>query len=182
MAGKLQGWIDGFSADVKTVEGLLGEPAASGPARVLAAAALSYMITKLDLVPDWEDALGVVDDAMVLRVACALASERGLGKLPEELERKVAALANQADAVDAVVGAELAPIFRKYVANLELPANVVRGRTAAQLVENAKLREKLSAELAEELRKLPVKPIGDEAAATKILMNYLNTKLKPVKK
>lgn len=178
MAGKLQGWIDGFAADVKTVEGLLAEPGASGPARVIAAAALSYMVTKLDLVPDWEEALGVVDDAMVLRVGCALASERGLGKLPEELERKVAALANQADAVDAVIGPELAPLFRKYVANLELPSNVVRGRTAAQLVENAQLREKLSSEVAEELRKLPPKALADEAAGTKILMNYLTTKLK----
>lgn len=179
--GTLRAWIDTFAADVKTVDELLAEPNASGPARVLAAAALSYLVTRLDLIPDWEAGIGVVDDAMVLRVACALATERGLGKPSEALGGKVAALGKQAADVDALLGKDLAPKFRKYVEALVLPATVVRGRTASQIVENAKLREKLmaevQAEVLDELRAKPPTPITDDAAATKILLNHLTSKL-----
>jgi len=172
---RIRGWIDTFADDVGALQKLVGEASAAREARLLAAGALSYLITRLDLIPDWEETCGIIDDAMILRVAAALASEKDLGNLDAGALRAVGKLANDADGVRAFLGADLYPRLRKYVE--DLTHKIVRGRHPNAIVDDAKQRAQLEAEVADELKRLPPAPMSDPDRVARVVKNYLTQKL-----
>src|SRR5262245_42701688 len=172
---RIRGWIDTFAEDVSALSQLVAEPTAARDARMLAAGALSYLVTRLDLIPDWEETCGIIDDAMILRVAAALASEKDLGSLEAGAMRAVGKLANDADGVQAFLGADLYPRLRKYVE--ELTHKVVRGRHPNVIVDDAKQRGQLDAEVRDELKRLPPAPMADPDRVARVVKNYLTSKL-----
>src|SRR3990172_41654 len=135
---RMKGWIDTFSADVGHVQKAV-ESGGPKDARRLCAGALSYLITRMDLIPDWEATCGILDDAMVLRVACSLAADKGL-----DVGHDVARLANEADVVSEFLGADLYPRFKKHVEGLA--TTVVRGRHPDAICDDAKARAALAVE------------------------------------
>jgi uncharacterized membrane protein YkvA (DUF1232 family) len=56
-------WMDSFASDVAAVQGLVDNEKIPREARLAGAAALNYMVTRLDLIPDWEESCGLIDDA-----------------------------------------------------------------------------------------------------------------------
>jgi len=173
---RIRKWIESLAADVELLEKFVADPKGREEPKRLCAAGLNYLVTRMDLIPDWEEACGVMDDAMVLRVAAAIASDKELGPVAEPVERGVHKLANEADVVSEFLGKDLYPKFKKYVA--ELADKPVRNRTPAQLVADEKLRKALHEEIALELSRLPPPAIKDPVAVEQTIKNYFQTKLK----
>ncbi len=172
---KMRGWIDTFSADVAAVKQLVESATAPAAARAQAAAALGYLVARMDLVPDWEETCGVIDDAMILRVSAALAADKGGLGAHGPAGATLARLANEAEVVSEFLGPVLYPKLEKYTA--ELVAKEVRGRKPQAVVENPKLRAMLYAEIEEELRRLPPAPMSDPDSVERTIKNYLSQKL-----
>jgi uncharacterized membrane protein YkvA (DUF1232 family) len=172
---RMKGWIDGFADDVAIVKRIVEAEKAPKEARRLAAGALNYLVTRMDLIPDWEETCGVIDDAMIVRVAVALASERGLDELDAHTLRGVARLANEAEVVSDFLGKDLYARFKKFTEGLT--AKAVRGRHPDQIVDDAKLRAALYAEVGDEMKALPPAPMADPDGIARTVKNYLTQKL-----
>ncbi len=173
---KMKSWIESFNGDVNAVLALVGEPRIDREARILASAALSYLVTRLDLIPDWEESAGIIDDAMVLRVAMAIVAERDLDALEDDAQRVVHRLANENDLVRELLGDDLHGRLRDYVR--ELVNVIVRGRHPRAAVDDEKERAQLAAEVRDELRRHQSHPpMKDPEAIARTVKNYLTTKL-----
>src|SRR5439155_16802361 len=73
-ARRFEEWTSTLSKDVTATWDMLTNESVAAPGRRWLAAALSYTLTQLDLIPDHERA-GSIDDAFVLRIAYGLAAE-----------------------------------------------------------------------------------------------------------
>jgi hypothetical protein len=171
-------WIHTLPEDVAAVKQFVASAAAPAEARTLGAGALGYVVTRLDIVPDWEPTCGVLDDAMVLRVAVALASDKDLGPLPAALLGSLGRLANEADVVAEFLGEELHKKLVRYVKNL---AKIeVRKRTPSTIVSDEKARAQLYAEVDQEMKGHPTAAAGDAEKIGRVLKGYFAQKLKTV--
>jgi uncharacterized membrane protein YkvA (DUF1232 family) len=172
---RMRGWIDTFAEDVSAVKKIVESQKAPAEARAQAAAALNYLVTRMDLIPDWEETCGVIDDAMILRVASAIAADKGLGELDSTASGTVGRLANEAEIVSEFLGPVLYPKLKKYTQ--DLVGKEVRGRKPQAIVDDAKLRTTLYTEIEEELRRLPPAPMSDPDGVERTIKNYLSQKL-----
>ena len=96
-------WSETIVRDVAALEKLVESEKAEGEARRLAAGALSYLVQRLDLVPDHEQGIGALDDVMVLRVCAQLAAGHGL-PVDEDAEITLSRMANEADQISDFLG------------------------------------------------------------------------------
>jgi uncharacterized membrane protein YkvA (DUF1232 family) len=172
---KMRGWIDTFAEDVSVVKKIVESAKAPADSRAQAAAALNYLVTRMDLIPDWEETCGVIDDAMILRVAAAISADKGLGELDAAAHAVVGRLANEAEVVSEFLGPVLYPKLKKYTQ--DLVGKEVRGRKPQAIVDDAKLRATLYTEIEEELRRLPPAPMADPDGVERTIKNYLSQKL-----
>lgn len=173
---KMKPWIASLSGDLDAIQAMVSEPKLPRDARLLASAALSYVITRLDLIPDWEEGAGTLDDTMVLRVAMALASEHDLDPLEDDAQRVVHKMANENELVHEFLGDDLYAKLKKYVA--DLVNVVVRGRHPRVALDDEKAREQLFTEVKDELRRLPSSTMKDPDAIGRLIKNHLSHKLK----
>jgi uncharacterized membrane protein YkvA (DUF1232 family) len=104
-----------------------------------AVSALNYLFKSLDLIPDGLEDLGFIDDAFVLRVAAAQVAqgERDSGGV-------LAKLAQEAELISEFLGADYERLQR-YVD--KLGSGSARGRSVAQILEDAALRADFVAEV-----------------------------------
>ena len=104
-----------------------------------AVSALNYLFKSLDLIPDGLEDLGFIDDAFVLRVAAAQVAqgERDTGGV-------LAKLAQEAELISEFLGADYERLQR-YVD--KLGSGSARGRSVAQILEDAALRADFVAEV-----------------------------------
>lgn len=172
---KMKAWVENFADDVGVVKKIVESDKAHADARAYAAGALNYLVTRMDLIPDWEETCGVIDDAMVLRVAVALGAEKDLGDLDAATTQKVGRLCNEAEVVHEFLGDALWPRFKKYTQ--DLATKEVRGRKPASIAADPKARAGLYQEIEEELRRLPPAPMNDPDAVERTIFNYLEKKL-----
>jgi uncharacterized membrane protein YkvA (DUF1232 family) len=168
-------WSDSFHQDVEALQALVESETAHEEARKLAAAALNYVVTRMDLVPDWNEGIGALDDAMVVRVCMSLAQSRALGDLPGETEYTLGRLGNDAEKLRAFLGVELYDKLRQYCARLTETA--VRGRTPAQIVDDPAARAALYADVVDELKRSVPVVVEDPDDAELRLKAYLAHKL-----
>ena len=171
-----KGWADTIRQDIEAFKALLESTTAEADAKRLAGGALSYLVSKMDLIPDWNEGIGMIDDVMVLRACAQLAQSSATTPLPKDVERGVARLANEADKIQDFLGGGLYDKLKSYCAKLADQA--VRGRTPAQLAEDAALRKALYAEIDDELKKTVPVVIADPADAELRLKSHLTMKLK----
>ena len=168
-------WADTIRQDVEAFKALLESTKADEKSRKLAGGALQYLVSKMDLIPDWNEGIGMIDDVMVLRVAAQQAQDLGRGDLPASAEISFERLSNEAEKIVAFLGGPIYDKLKAYVAKLgEQP---VRGRTAVQLMAEPALRTTLYGELDEELKKTVPIVITDPADAELRLKAYLTHKL-----
>ena len=171
-----KGWADTIRQDTEAFKALLESTTADAEAKRLAGGALSYLVSKMDLIPDWNEGIGMIDDVMVLRVCAQLAQDQKRGKLPASVEATFERLVHEADKITEFLGGPLYDKLKAYCAHLGDQA--VRGRTPGQLAEDAGLRKSLYAELDDELKKTVPIVISDPADAELRLKAHLTHKLK----
>ena len=170
-----KGWADTIRQDVEAFKALLESSSAEHDARKLAAGALSYLVSKMDLIPDWNEGIGVIDDVMVLRVCAQLAQDQDRGKLPTSAEVSFERLANEAEKITAFLGGGTYDKLKAYCA--KLGETRVRGRTTQQLIDDAAQRKQFYGELDDELKKTVPIVVKDPADAELRLKAYLTHKL-----
>jgi uncharacterized membrane protein YkvA (DUF1232 family) len=168
-------WADTIRQDIEAFKTLLESPKADAESRRLAAGALSYLVSKMDLIPDWNEGIGVIDDVMVLRVCAQLASDHDRGPLPTSAEVVFERLANEAEHITKFLGGPIYDKLKAYCA--KLGEHKVRGRMPAQLIEDAAQRKTFYVELDDELKKTVPIVINDPIDAELRLKAYLTHKL-----
>ena len=109
------------------------------------------MVSRMDLIPDWNEGIGVIDDVMVLRVCAQLSQGHERGTLPNAAEIALDRMANEADKITAFLGGPLYDKLKSYCTKLGDQA--VRGRTPAQLADEPSCRKALYVELDDEVKK-----------------------------
>jgi uncharacterized membrane protein YkvA (DUF1232 family) len=120
-------WLRSLGEDAGLVGDVLASNSDDDDATRSLIAGLNYIFKSLDLIPDGIDDLGFLDDAFVLRVACALAA----AARPELKEGVVQRLGDDAHAVRDFLGEDYARL-ESYVRGLRKGA--ARGRTVEDIV------------------------------------------------
>lgn len=170
-----KGWAESIRQDIDAHKALLESAKADEHSRKLAGAALLYLVSRMDLIPDWNEGIGVIDDVMVLRVCAQLVQGHERGALPTGVEVALDRMANEADKITAFLGGPIYDKLKAYCAKLADQA--VRGRTPMQLIEDGALRKALSDELEDELKKSVPIVVNDPTDAELRLKAYLTHKL-----
>lgn len=169
-------WVETVRDDVAALERVVASERAPKETRRLAAGALSYLVKRMDLVPDWEPAAGVLDDVFVLRVCARLAVGHGEDGLDDQAQVGLERLSNQAERIEAFLGADLYARLKRYCTGLA--GEAVRGRTADAVVADADLRKALVAEVKDTVAAMPIDSFADAEAIAVKLKAYLEHKLK----
>ncbi|MCC6553636.1 MAG: DUF1232 domain-containing protein [Polyangiaceae bacterium] len=128
-------WLRTLAADASELSKLLAMTDVPEPARRMVAGGLNYLFKSLDLIPDGIEDLGFLDDAFVLRVACALAADQ----TPDVKQKApvVARLAAEAALVAELLGKDHARL-EAYVKTLQKGA--ARGRTVDEILGDEQVR------------------------------------------
>jgi hypothetical protein len=126
-------WLRGLGEDAAAVGQLFPTLAADDVATRSLAAGVNYIFKSLDLIPDGVDDLGFMDDAFVIRVACALA----VAARPDAKQGAIERLAEDARAVRDFLGSDY-PRLEAYVVDLRKGA--ARGRTVDEIATHAESR------------------------------------------
>jgi uncharacterized membrane protein YkvA (DUF1232 family) len=169
-------WAETIRQDMDAFKALLESGTADEKARKLAGGALSYLVSKMDLIPDWNEGIGVIDDVMVLRVCASLSQDLSRGTLPTSAEASLERMANQADKITDFLGGPIYDKLKAYCS--KLGDTKVRGATAQNLIEEEPARKSLYAALDEELEKTVPIVVNDPVDAELRLKAYLTHKLK----
>ncbi len=127
-------WLRSLGEDAAAVGDVIGNAGESTEATRSLVAGINYIFKSLDLIPDGVDDLGFLDDAFVLRVACAFA----VSARPDSKQDAVERLAEDAHAVREFLGESYARL-ESYVADLRKGA--ARGRTVDDVLADAELRK-----------------------------------------
>lgn len=168
-------WAESIHQDVDALKKLVETEDAHAEARRYAAAALSYIVTRMDLIPDWNEGIGALDDAMVLRVCTQLAQQHPTGEVGGEAEYTLGRLGNEAEKLAELLGRDIAGKLKAYCA--KLTTTVVRGRIPQQIVDDEAARKALYGDVDEELKKSMPVVVSDPADAEIRLKAYLAHKL-----
>jgi uncharacterized membrane protein YkvA (DUF1232 family) len=171
-------WALGWRKDLEALKAALSAEGASAELRRYAAAALSYVVSRMDLVPDWEPAVGMFDDLMVVRICAAQAvrPEKGVAGLDADTAAELQRLAGEAAGIEAFLGDELFARLRAYCDRQT--GQEVRARTPNQLLTDGKARAQLYAEVDDAIARAGDVSVPDAAQAAVRLKAYLQHKLK----
>jgi len=167
-------WAESIRPDVDALKAVVESSKADAHSRKLAGAALSYLVSRMDLIPDWNEGIGVIDDVMVLRVAAQLTAghERGV---PTSAEVSLERMANEAEQIAKFLGAAIYDKLKSYVS--KLADQSVRGRTPQQLIDDAAARKAFYVDLDDEIKRTVPIVVNDPVDAELRLKAYLTHKL-----
>jgi uncharacterized membrane protein YkvA (DUF1232 family) len=126
-------WLRSLGEDAALVGDVVAAQTGDDDAVRSLVSGLNYIFKSLDLIPDGIDDLGFLDDAFVLRVACALAG----AARPDVKEGAVQRLADDAAAIRDFLGADYARL-ETYTRGLRKGA--ARGRTVEDIVTDKPTR------------------------------------------
>jgi uncharacterized membrane protein YkvA (DUF1232 family) len=175
-ARRFEDWTTSLPGDVQATWEMLTNDSVAPPGRRWLAAALSYTLTQLDLIPDHERA-GSIDDAFVLRIAYGLAAEHAV-KTSTTDAAQIARMTKQEDELREFLGDAVYAKLRRYVT--DLADKEVRGRTVDQILDDARARDDMKRELDIQCKKMKPAHAGsaDEAEAMTVsVTSYLKMKL-----
>lgn len=169
-------WAQSFRQDVELLKTMIATEAVDRRARVHAATALNYLVMRMDLVPDWNQTIGVMDDVMVLRVCLDLAQAYGLLKpLEPEVAARVQRLIDDTVKIEDFLGDDLYAKLRKHCARL--CETTVRGRSPERVVADEATRKELYAEVDEEILRMPATAFSNADDVAVSFKSYLHHKL-----
>lgn len=168
-------WAETIRQDIDAFKTLLESEKADEGARKLAGGALTYLVSKMDLIPDWNEGIGVIDDVMVLRVCAVLVQDFDRGGLAAAAEASLDRMTNQSEKITEFLGGPISDKLKQYCSKLgELK---IRGKTVSDLIEDPKAREAFYVTLDEEIAKTVPIVIANPADAELRLKSYLTHKL-----
>ncbi len=170
-----KGWADTIRADVDALKAVLESSKADRDARKLAGGALAYLVSRMDLIPDWNEGIGVIDDVMILRVVAQLSQGHNRGTLPPSAEAALERMTNEADAISQFLGTAVYDKLKAYCSRLTDQA--VRGRTPGEMVDDETVRKAMYVEIDDELKRSVPIVINDPVDAELRLKSYLVQKL-----
>jgi len=173
MAAKFQEWIDDYEHDVTLYKEILADDSAPAPLRRLIAGGLMYIIRQFDLIPDYLKPVGLLDDAIVLRITADLAAEH-TAELDPKFMKQMFKLANDAESIKEFLGDGYRDL-ENYVRRQ--PEDAVHGITGNSVVEHASVRKELLAQVSEEMRSFEAGAIEDGAKVERQLKSYIHAKL-----
>lgn len=131
-------YLSTLPEDARKVGRAVADTSLDAAVRAPLAGALNYLFKSLDLIDDGIEALGFLDDALILRVAVGQAAQRG--SLPEALDQMSADVA----LVDEFLGAQ-SERFGRYVASLT--EGEVRGRSVEAILGDEAVQEEFLGEV-----------------------------------
>lgn len=172
-APKFQEWIDSFEHDVALYIDIAKDETSPAPLRRLIAGGLMYIIRQFDLIPDYLKPVGLLDDAIVLRITADLGAEH-TAELDPKFMKQMFKLANDAELVKEFLGEGYRDL-ENYVRRQ--PEDAVHGITGDSVVEHASVRDDLLAQVAEELKTFEADAIEDGAKVERQLKSYIHSKL-----
>jgi uncharacterized membrane protein YkvA (DUF1232 family) len=172
----IESWVEALPGDVEAIKAMLEAEDAHREARKLAAAALCYLVTRLDLIPDWNETIGVIDDTMVLRVCMELAAAyQPMPALADPVRVRLGRLANDVDVIKAFLGPELFVRLRRHC--MRAPDIAVHGHSPVRVVDDAEARAALYADVAADLSRMPAASFAQPEQVEPRLRSYLHHKL-----
>ncbi|HEY8090018.1 MAG TPA: YkvA family protein [Polyangiaceae bacterium] len=163
-------WLRSLGEDATQIGDILAADAAPDDATRSLVAGLNYIFKSLDLIPDGIDDLGYLDDAFVIRVACALAG----AARPEAKQGAVQRLGDDAAAVRDFLGEDYARL-ETYVRGLRKGA--ARGRTVEDIVGEPGTRQQFLQEVKAWSGAYQVPGFTRDAKTLVKLKAFLNAKL-----
>jgi uncharacterized membrane protein YkvA (DUF1232 family) len=163
-------WLRSLGEDAAQVGDALAAAAGDDDATRSLVAGLNYIFKSLDLIPDGIDDLGFLDDAFVLRVACALAG----AARPDAKEGVVQRLSDDAHAVRDFLGSDYGRL-ETYVRGLRKGA--ARGRTVEDIVGDGETRSQFLNEVRAWSKAYQVPSFTRDQKTLVKLKAFLNAKL-----
>ncbi len=173
MAQNFQEWIDSYEHDVGLFQEILEDESTPAPLRRLIAGGLMYIIRQFDLIPDYLKPVGLLDDAIVLRITADLGAEH-TAELDPKYMKKMFKLANHAESIRNFLGDGYRDL-ENYVRRQ--PEDAVHGITGDSVVEHASVRKELIEQVNEEMKGFEADGIEDGAKVERQLKSYIHTKL-----
>ncbi len=169
-------WVESIREDIEALKAVLESEGSDVEARKFAAAGLNYLVARMDLVPDWEESIGVMDDVFVLRIVADLASQHGLGDdISLSDTAMIGRLTNEAEHIEEIVGGELTAHLRSYCAKLK--GETVRGRAPSQIASDKEVRAALYKDVEADLKRIPPATFAEPDALLAKFKSYLHHKL-----
>ena len=173
---QIKQWAAEFRVDVEAVKRVIEAEGIDVRARQFAAAALNYLVTRMDLVPDWNETIGFMDDVLVLRVYMDLAGAYQVQQgLDGDTWARVDRMIKDAIVIEDFLGEELFAKLRKHCTRLSETA--VRGRRPESIVGDAGARKALYDEIHDDLARIPVATFDDPERIAVHFTSYLHHKL-----
>jgi len=131
-------YLSTLPEDARKLGRVVGDANLDAAVRAPLCGALNYLFKSLDLIDDGIEALGFLDDALILRVAVSQAAQAG--NLPEVVSQ----LVSDAALVEEFLG-DLWARFERYVAGLV--AGEVRGRSVETILGDPAVQEEFLGEV-----------------------------------
>lgn len=172
-APKFQEWIDDYEHNVGLYKEILAHAETPDALRRMIAGSLMYLIRQFDLVPDHLKPLGLIDDAMVMRVTADLAAEH-TAELDPKFMKAMFKLANDAETVKEFLGDGYRDL-ENYVRHQ--PDQPVHGITGDGVVEHESMLKELLTQVDEEMKNFEAGAIEDGAHVERELLSYIHLKL-----
>lgn len=168
------GWINSLAEDARSLRAAMEAAETPRAAKRFIVGGLSYLLRKIDIVPDYLTGVGVVDDAAVLRVAAGLAVGAGLGDLDVEVAGKIEALGSSTKPLETYLG----DLYGKFKAFVEkMPDETVRARNADKVLDDKDAYQQFLRELNDEIESYAPKGITDPDRALRELKSFFKAKL-----
>lgn len=174
-APKFQEWIDSYEHDVALFKDIVAAESAPAPLRRLIAGGLMYMVRQIDLIPDYYQPVGTIDDTMVLRVIADLSAEWTAELEDPKHMKALFKLANQNETTKSFLGEDDYRNLENYVR--EQPNKATHGITGDAAASSAEARKDLFRQVNEELKHFKPVAIEDGPRAERELKSYLHAKL-----
>lgn len=170
-----QEWIDNYADDIRLLAGVLKLENAPDELKRMAVGTLNYGLKQLDLVPDFYQPVGLIDDAMIIRVFASLATDLLLEVEDQRTKKRFLEMTEADEVIQAFAGDEIYRALLNYVK--ALPDKKVRQRDAKIVLGNPDIMEEFLTDIETELKGYEGSKIDDPETVIKDLRSFLKLKL-----
>jgi uncharacterized membrane protein YkvA (DUF1232 family) len=164
-------WVKNLAIDAKVMRATMDSAGVSREAKKYIIGGLSYLLRKVDIIPDYMGGIGVLDDASVMRIACMLALKEGAPSASDEFKK----LGQEAELVKVALEG-FYDKFEGYVINL--PIEKIRNRNADTILDEPGSLDQFDRELEDETRGYRAKPLAQNTRTLRELKSFIKSKVK----
>ena len=174
-AEHFQKWIDNYADDTRLVMALVRDESLPEDVRRLGIGILNYNLKQLDLIPDFYTPVGLIDDAMIIRVFAKLIADAFSHIKDDRMRMRFGELADENAVFEEFCGDAIYSALRKYVKTQ--PDRKVRQRDAKIIMDNPSIMKEFMEDLETEIRGYEGARIDDPENVLKELKSFLKMKL-----